>query len=146
MLDIFIDTNRIQFFTNPVLPEYIKLISWLKEKGSLVLTNKLLTEYGGGCQHISTEENIMVLIDFLQQQEEDRINFITNSKLGEFKIKKKDFKNIRSKKSDIVHLKSVLISHRRLALTDDQNLTYDINNYPGYRGIAKSNPNDLPYE
>ncbi|MBI5220105.1 MAG: hypothetical protein HY958_14350 [Bacteroidia bacterium] len=74
------------------------------------------------------------------------MNKISNKQLTGFIFKKHIEKSLKSNAADWIHLKTVLLSYRKLAISNDKNLRNDINHYPGYNAIAAARPNELNYE
>ncbi len=154
--DIFIDNNIAKNFTNPLDPEYKKLIKWLltynetapdpANDAFLVLSHKLLKEYNGSAQNTNKGTSIPVIIDVLTRQ--GRRVFITNDKIKEFRriyFTKKVLKNLGCNEKDRNHIPIVLLSHRKYALAIDDNFVYDLNNFPGFQARAEKRPENLPY-
>ena len=57
--DIFLDSNIVKNFSNPLDEEYKKLFQWISTIGYLAVSQKLLVEYG------RTNQNLSVLINRL---------------------------------------------------------------------------------
>ncbi len=141
MKDIFIDTNIAKNFTNPLDPEYKRLIVWLKNKGVWVVNQKLLVEYG------RTNQNIIVLTNVLLR--EGRLVKIEKAQLEEIKFSKTYEKRLRSNAEDWYHLKTIWLSVRKLGIVIDEGLRTDINNSPRQNGVqpqAVSRPEHIDYE
>lgn len=151
--DIFIDNNVTKNFTNPMDPEYKKLVSWLmrnhEEKSQnayLVVSNKLLSEYYSSNRHANRGTNIVVIIGTLQK--EGRLIKISNSALKEFKrihFTKKVQRRLTCNRSDRDYIPVVLLSERKYALTIDDNFRHDLVNFPGFRAVAEKRPELIPY-
>ena len=136
MKDILIDANFIHKFENPVSPEIKKFITWLMNHGNLVICDKLIMEYNKCCGSSSSPTSIIALLSILGR--ESRINNVSKSKIKEFKIKKDLENKLRSEKKDRPILISVMLSERKMGLTLDSELKFDINNYPSYNARAYS--------
>ena len=44
------------------------------------------------------------------------------------------------------HIPIVLLSERKYALTKDKNFTYDLENFPGFKVLVSSHPENIPYD
>jgi hypothetical protein len=155
MKDIFIDNNIASRFTNPLDPEYKKLIKWLMEydedkpeqNAYLVVSNKLLKEYYASAQHASTATSIPVIIDALTRQ--GRKITITNEEIKTFKQKhftKKNEKKMRCNNEDREHMPVVFLSTRKYALAIDDAFVYDLTHFPSFTARVEKRPEDLPYK
>lgn len=153
--DIFIDNNIAKNFTNPMDDEYIKLVQWLikyntqnlSENSYLVVSNKLLGEYGRTSSTGFTATSIPVIIDKLTR--EGRLMKVTNTEIKEFQreyFTKKILKNLRSNKNDHDHIPVVLLSDRKYALSRDENFIYDLVHFPGFKARVEKRPGNLPYD
>lgn len=153
--DIFIDNNIAKNFTNPLDPEYKKLIKWLitfdeKKKGHnayLVVSNKLLAEYHRTSGLSYSLTNITVIIGKLQK--EGRLIKISNQAIKEFKrqyFSKKVKKKLRCNQEDWEHIPVVLLSDRKYALSFDFKFIVDLENFPGFLVKVARRPQDLPYD
>jgi hypothetical protein len=154
--DIFIDNNIAKNFSNPLDPEYKKLIKWLIEFNSdpqnyhnnahLVVSKKLLAEYYRTMGHAASGNNIAVIINLLNQQ--GRLIQISNDQIKEFKQKyftRKVEKCLTSNKEDREHIPVVLLSDRKYALTLDEKFTTDLINFPSFNATVGKKPTDIPY-
>lgn len=157
MKDLFIDNNIAKNFTNPLDPEYKKLITWLKyydEKDPtndayayLVVSNKLIREYLASAQNAHTNTSIPALIDLLTRQ--GRKIHITNDQIKNFQgeyFTKKIAKRLRSNNEDRNHIPLVLLSTRKYALAIDNDFVYDLEHFPGFTVLVAKRPENLPYE
>lgn len=155
MKDIFIDNNVTSRFSNPLDPEYLKLIQWLKKFdpkdinncAHLVVSNKLLVEYYSSCMNATSLTSIPTIIDQLTR--EGRLIKFSNLNIKEFKKKnytKRIVKTLRSNLKDRDHIPIVLQSHRKFAISIDNNFIHDLLNFPGYEVTAVKRPELLNYE
>lgn len=141
--DIFIDNCAAVEFCNPPSQEYKDLISWLMKEGVLVVSNKLLQEYNRTMGSCAIYTNICVIISMLTTS--GRLVKIPNSDLKKIDFSKK--KKLRSNIEDHDHIKLVLLTERKIALTKDVNLTFDLtSNFPEYSVQVSSSPSDLTYK
>lgn len=147
MNDIFLDNNIVKHFTPPLTQEYKELASWLYEEGALVVSQKLLNEYIHGLSHVKFEDQtILGIINKLTQQ--GRLNKIENRQLSNLIIPKRREKKFLSNREDHFHIKTILLSYRKLAISKDNNLCTDINNHPKVDKIkprAANKPTGINY-
>lgn len=155
--DIFIDNNIASRFKNPADPQYIKLIQWLikyekpdinKEDNNayLVVSNKLLSEYSRSNREGKESQTLSVIISKLTR--EGRLIKIDNEQIKEFKrihFTKKVEKKLTCNQEDREHIPTVLLSHRKYALSIDDAFVSDLINFPGFVVTAYKRPEDLPY-
>ena len=155
--DLFIDNNIAKNFSNPLDPEYKKLIKWLIEFNSnpkkhddnahLVISQKLIAEYYRTMGHAASGNNIAVIINLLTQQ--GRLNRISNEQIKEFKQKyftNKAKRRLISNEEDREHIPVVLLSDRKYALTLDEKFTADLINFPSFIATVGKKPSDIPYD
>lgn len=153
--DIFIDNNVAKNFTNPLDPEYKKLIKWLirfnpKNKANnayLVVSNKLLMEYHRTSGLSYSLTNITVIIG--KMQKEGRLIKISNEAIKEFKrqyFSKKIKRKLTCNQEDRDHIPVVLLSHRKYALSLDIKFLHDLENFPGFIVTVARRPQNLPYD
>lgn len=143
MKDILVDNNIAKNFCNPLDEEYKRFITWLFYEGSLVVSKQLITEYHSSCASSGSLTNVMAIID--KQQREGRLSRFSSKDLRSFKFKQKDERRLLSNGKDRSHIKAVLLSKRKFALSRDQNFRADVNGFPGYMARAEARPEDLPY-
>ena len=140
-VDLFVDTNVAKNFKNPLDPEYKKLVQWLRVKGCWVVSKKLLVEYG------RSNQTIAVLTDLLLKQ--GRLKVIDNETHNKLVFSKLAEKRLTCNAEDRWHLKTILLSHRKIALIIDVALRNDVNNHPLYNGVkpqAVARPEEIDYE
>ena len=156
--DIFIDNNIASKFSNPADPEYKELIRWLMDnhevvgdeeddRAFLVVSQKLLAEYSRSCRDAMGKTSIPMIISQLTRN--GRLESFTNDTIKEFKSQyftKTVEKKFRSNIEDRNHIPPVLMSDRKYALTYDENLTYDLEHFPGFTVIVRKRPEDIPYK
>ncbi len=154
--DLFIDNNVASKFSNPQDKEYIKLTSWLmmydNKKGNkddyahLVVSQKLLVEYYRSAQGAKSDTAIPMIIAKLQQQ--GRLVIKTNQEIKDFKsfhFTKAVEKSLRSNKEDREHIPVVLLSERKYAISYDENFTFDVVNFSGFKAKVEKRPEDINY-
>jgi hypothetical protein len=141
--DIFVDNNVAKNFCNPVDPNYKNFIKWLFEDGHLVVTNKILTEYVSSTGGSISPTNIVIIIARLTR--DGRLIKLSRQQLDEFVFNRRIERVLRSNRKDHPHIKAVLLSNRKLALSLDDNFRYDLNNFPGHQAVARKRPEELNY-
>jgi len=144
--DILVDNDAAINFTNPINNHYKKFYKWLFIEGSLAVCNKLIQQYNSTLRNVNSDTNIVIIIQKLERDK--RLNKISNSCLKKLRIKKHILKKLKAK-NDLHILKTVLLSDRKYAITEDINLIHDINYYPlfeGCRAMAFKCPSELEYE
>lgn len=80
---------------------------------------------------------------------EGRLVNVSNEEIKKFKNKyftKAVEKKLRSNNEDRNHIPVVLLSERKYALTKDKNFTYDLENFPGFKVLVSSHPENIPYD
>lgn len=156
--DIFIDNNIASKFSNPADPEYKELIRWLMDnheiekdkeddRAYLVVSQKLMIEYIRSCRDSSGKTSIPMIINQLTR--DGRLERISNQQIKDFKnqyFTKSVEKKLRSNNEDRDHIPAVLLSERKFALTYDDNLAYDLKNFPGFTVIVSKRPEGIPYK
>ena len=143
MKDIFVDNNIAQNFARAKDPHYKKFCVWLYNIGSLVVSNKLINEYKSSNRNCCSQLGIASIID--AQTRDGRLNKIENNQLRQFRFQQNIERSFRSNRKDHEFIKLVLLSFRKLGLTIDQNLAYDIKHYPRYSCKISSRPERIPY-
>lgn len=155
--DIFIDNNIACRFANPVDPNYKALVSWLNDnhvipenqeddRAYLVVSNKLLGEYLASCRGALSINAIPNIVNKLMR--EGRLIKISNEQINTFKnafFTKAVEKKLTSNAEDRNHIPVVLLSERKMALTNDGKFTSDLVNFPGFTVIVSDRPEQLPY-
>jgi len=134
--DIFIDNDTVKNLANPVGAAYKQFISWLIKEGSLVVSNKIINEYCAGCGG-QKSANILTIIDI--QTKAGRLNKKSNADLKLVRFPQRLERAFRSNRKDWDHIRLVLLSDRRFAISQDANFCYDLTHYPsGHVTVAKS--------
>ncbi len=148
MKDIYIDNSTLQKFKNGVSDEHWELGQWLITEGWLVWTAKIAREYLRSTRGARADENLLLLaVDHLTAS--GRLNTISNSALKNFSFPKKEYRRMRCNSEDHDNVKAVLISSRKLALTNDDALNDAINSSSKIKKIkpqASNSPSSLPYK
>lgn len=113
----------------------------------LVVSQKILSEYLSSCRGAIGSTSIPIIIN--QLTKENRLIKISNDQIKKFQAEhftKSLIKKLRSNKEDREHIPVVLLSDRKYALTNDTNLTHDLDNFPGFVVVVSSNPENIPYK
>lgn len=149
MKDIFIDNNVASRFKNPADEEYKKLMNWITEKGHLVISQKLLKEYYSSNRG-NFGQSIITIIDRLTR--ENRLVRIENVQLKSFTFPshiEKKINKLRMNIEDYDHLKTIVLSNRKIGIIIDEKLRLSVKDYPIIDKIkpqAVSRPEDIDYE
>lgn len=155
MKDIFIDNTIAKNFANPLDPEYKRLIAWLKvyrendhlSNAHLVISKKIIAEYKRTCGTSLSDNAIGAIVDLCTRQ--GRLNNISNDQIKAFQalhFTKKIYRRLKCNKKDHDHIPAVLLSHRKIAISIDDNFVRDLNNFPGFQAMAVKRPQDIQYE
>ena len=139
--DIFLDSNIVKNFSNPLDIEYKKLFQWISTIGYLVVSQKLLVEYG------RTNQNLSVLVNKLLA--EGRLIKFESKDMNAIRFDKKTLKSLKSNVEDRNHLKVILLSDRKIAIIIDKKFRDDVNGFPKYNGIkpqAVARPEEIKYD
>ena len=153
--DIFIDNNiASQHFSNPIDEEYKKLIEWLQtwnkdeeNDAYLVVSPFLLREYIESNRNANSRTNITLIIDTLTKQE--RLQHFNRKQIEDFQQKyysKKVLKNLLSNAKDRNHIPAVLLSDRKMALSEDNNFLSDLKEFSDFETITAKRPENLNYK
>jgi uncharacterized membrane protein len=100
----------------------------------------------GRCSCCFSKVIILGIIGILTQQ--GRLNKISNEQLNNYSFPKHIENKLLSNKKDRDHLKTILLSYRKLAITLDDKFRRDISNYPKVDKIkptAGSSPDEVNY-
>ena len=68
-----------------------------------------------------------------------------NAALAKVVFPKHIIQRLLSNQPDHVHIKVVILSHRKYAVTMDKNLLRDLNDFPKYRIQAVERPEEINY-
>lgn len=154
--DIFVDTNVIPKFSNPLDSEYKKLIKWLlsydqnneSDNAYLAVSNKLKGEYSRSLRNSYLQtNNFCIIIDVLSKQ--GRFNIISNRRIEKFKqkhFKKHVVRKLTCSRNDWDHIPVVMLSDRKYVLSLDNDFRRDVNQFPGFPALAAGRPQDIPYD
>ena len=137
--DVVIDTSVMRLYDKPKDPVFIKFFYWLRARGTLTSSRKLILEYGGTGNY-----RIFVLINELVR--DGRYNLVPKAKIEEF-TQDRHF-NYTCNRRDIPHVRLVLVSHRKRLISFDKRLINDVNYFPkvdGLKPCACSQPRQCCY-
>ncbi|MGC4034900.1 MAG: hypothetical protein QM764_02990 [Chitinophagaceae bacterium] len=157
MKDLFIDANIANKFADPPDEDYKNLTDWLwnfnpnnlPDNARLVVCQKLINDYFDGNRHCAKPSSIVVLYDKMLR--EGRIDKIKKDQIEQFQAKYFNWKSIRCKtagSSDPCLIPLIFLSVRKLGLSEDIDLIYDIQNLPKWKNKAtiKDHPSQLTYK
>jgi hypothetical protein len=150
--DIFIDNSiASKHFSNPIDDEFKKLIDWIQSYNQneendayLVVSPFLLREYIESNRNAKSSTNIVRIIDDLTKQ--DRLTRFSKKEIEALQAQifsKGMLKKLQSNAKDRNHIPAVLLSDRKMALTEDNNFTKDLNLFEGV--IVDKRPENIPY-
>lgn len=156
--DIFIDNNIACRFANPIDSNYKSLVAWLNDnhiiphdqeddRAYLVVSNKLLQEYFASCRGALSTNAITNIVNKLMR--EGRLVKISNEQINTFRntyFSKAIEKKLKSNAEDRNHIPVVLLSDRKMALTNDDKFTSDLEFFPGFTVIVSNRPEQIPYK
>jgi hypothetical protein len=140
--DIFVDTCVASRLSNPLDPKLKTFLTWLTKSGAPVITNKIVGEYQMSLD--PSNSNFFTVIDICTR--EGRVVKISNEQLKLFKFTKTQERKLNSNSKDWPHIKAVLISPRKIAISFDKNFVCDLNEFPGHTATAGSDPGKLKYK
>ncbi len=155
MKDIFIDNNVAIHFCNPIDVEYKELIEWLfffdKQKPddnpSLVISNKLLNEYKRTMGMCRRETCIILIID--KQIRQGNITKYMPQEISDFKsshFTKSILSKLQSNPEDRELLPLVLLSKRKYALSEDNDLIEDLHKFTEFSVTTAKSPSEISYK
>ncbi len=153
--DIFIDNNiASQYFSNPIDEEYKNLIEWLlthteidENNTHLVVSPYLLREYHESNRNANSRTNIIKIVEELTKQE--RLILFPKKQIEAFQQKhysNKILKRLLSNAKDRNHLPAVLLSDRKMALSEDNNFLSDLKEFSDFETITAKRPEHLNYK
>jgi hypothetical protein len=155
MKDIFIDNDvATKHFSNPIDEDYKKLIDWLKtfnndveNDAHLVLSSFLHREYIESNRNPNSQTNIVAIIN--EMVINDRINRVKNQDIKSFQTEhftKKVLKNMTSNAKDRNHIPAVLLSNRKMALSEDSRFLNDLIQIKGFKPKVAFRPENIDYK
>jgi predicted nucleic acid-binding protein len=153
--DTFIDNNiASQYFSNPTKEEYKDLVEWLlthnKNKDNdayLIVSPYLLREYHESNRNANSRTNIIKIIEELTKQE--RLVLFSKKHIEVFQQKyfsNKVLKKLLSNAQDRNHIPVVLMSDRKIALSEDNKFIHDLNQISEFTAITAKRPEELAYK
>jgi hypothetical protein len=141
MKDVFVDDCVAIRLENPLDESLRSFMQWLSTHGTLVITKKILAEYGASLDP-GTSNFIAILNVCIRDA---RILEISNQELKKLRFPKKIERFLTSNRKDWWHIKAVLLSRRKLALSFDNAFVRDVNKFPGANAKASRSPVSLAY-
>ena len=152
--DIFIDNNIATKFAGTTNVHYQEIANWLMETPDayLVISESLRKEYFRSNEHCNKSFSIISIYHTLIAA--GRLISKSKQEIELFKNKyfdKKVWRGLRCKRKgsdDPSHMALVYLSDRRMALSDDINFIFDLQNFPrfGSKVTAASWPSNLDYK
>ena len=153
--DIFIDNNiASRYFSNPVDEDHSKLVDWLRTFNEdeatdayLVISPYLMREYHESNRNATSTTNIVQIIGDLTKQER-LVNF-TKKEIEAFQSQhysKKVMKRLLSNNKDRNHIPAVLLSDRKMALSEDDNFLHDLYEFSSFEPTTAKRPEKLNYK
>jgi len=160
--DIFIDADVANKFASTKDEHLLELINWLlesKNQSFLMMSDYLRNDCFKGNNHCSKEFSICTI--YFQLQKDDRLNVKTKKEIKLFQQKffnKKVWDKLKcttnkkgDKSNDPEHIALILLSDRRIALTEDENLLNGILDFPmkgigGIKATVAKKPQELNYK
>ncbi len=134
--DIVVDTTVMRLYGVAKDPTFKAFFAWLRGKGTLACSKKLLMEYGRvQSMFITTLMDELIRSGRFQNYAKERIA----------KIKDSHFQ-YRCNYEDRWHLRLVMCTYRRLCLSQDNKLVEDVNCFSGFYARAARNPGELDYK
>lgn len=141
--DLFVDANLSGHFARPVSPEYCRLIQWLREEGWLVVCRSLTVEYHKAVRGSTSPTTLVAIVEKLQRN--GRLRSFSKSELRAFHIPTSAKRRLRSNRADHDFIKVILLSDRKLGLSEDRDLAHDINTFPGHHAHVARAPSEIAY-
>jgi hypothetical protein len=129
MRDIVVDSCVMRLFDAPGDPNFRALFAWLRQTGTLCISNKLLSEY-------QRQGNPLVagLLNYLGTQ--DRIRHFDNARIKQFRLDSQY--NYLCNHADIVHARLTFISRRKKLVSFDEKLRRSVEKFRKVDGIKPS--------
>lgn len=124
--DIVIDTNVIRLYDKPADPIFKALFKWLGQRGTLVVSQKLVVEYGGiGNKLLAGLINRLIAEKrFIRIDSEAIKNFVEDKRY-----------NYTCNGKDVWHARLVFLSPRKLLVSFDDKLVNDVNGFKKVNGL-----------
>ena len=124
--DMVVDANVMRLYDKPDDPIFVRLFTWIYNTGVLTVNQKLIMEYGR-----INKPQIMILLNKLHR--DGRLNPISKSQLSAFTTDRHF--NYTCEFKDIVHARTVFLSHRKRCITFDKKFRNVINRFKKVGGI-----------
>jgi hypothetical protein len=143
MKDVFVDNDLSAHFAAPILSEYQQFIEWLRDEGALVVSDKLLREYQRCCGGCTIPTALPSLVAWLLRDE--RLHKVNKEQLDAVNFSAAFWRRVESNHKDHVHIKTVFLSFRKLAISNDAKLRKDVCRIPGVSTRVGKSPSSIPY-
>ena len=141
--DLFVDSNLSRHFAKPVRAEYRELIQWLDGEGHLVVCGSLISEYFTAVRGATAPTTLAVIVGRLQRV--GRLRRISKGELTAFRFPKRVERRLQSNRADHDFIKLVLLSDRKLGLSEDRKFAHDVNSFPGHDARVAAAPSEIDY-
>lgn len=124
--DMVVDANVMRLYDKPDDPIFVRLFTWIYNRGVLTVNQKLIMEYGR-----TNKPQIMTLLNKLNR--DGRLNSISKLQLSAFTADRHF--NYTCDSKDIEHARTVFLSHRKRCIAFDKKLRDVINRFKKVGGI-----------
>lgn len=141
--DLFVDSNLSRHFARPVRAEYKEFIEWLGGEGHLIVCSSLINEYFTAVRGATAPTTLAVIVERLQRV--GRLRRVSKEELTAFRFPKKVERRLQSNRADHDFIKLVLLSDRKIGLSEDRKFVRDVNNFPGYDARVAGTPSEIDY-
>lgn len=144
MKDIVLDSMIALSLCTPIKPGYNELAVWLRDEGVIRYCNYLLNEYSRCCATSPSTTSIIYLIEL--QNRKGISGKISNDQIKALRFSPKQLRGMKSHKKDHPILKTVLLSNRKVLISQEENLIYDLVNYPGVNCVCGTEIDQIDYK
>lgn len=153
MNDIFIDNDFIVLNFHSPDEDVLKFIQWLydeeglENKAHLILSQKLYNEYVSSSSPKPAYTNILTICSVMLSQ--GRLLKVSNEEIRKFKdthMPNKIHKKLTCNKKDREHIPIILLSNRKMGITNDKALKADLQNFKGFNTFIEDHPKKLNYK
>lgn len=124
--DLVVDSCVMRLFDTPSDPNYQILFQWIKEVGTLCVSNPLINEYNRHGNQL-----VWALLNYLGTQ--NRLNKISNNDLKSFNLDKNFSYSCNGE--DISHARLTFCSTRKKLVSFDGKLRDSVNGFKRVNGI-----------
>lgn len=107
------------------------------------MCQSLIREYVTAVRGATSQTTLVAIVDRLQR--DGRVKRLSKSELRAFRLPTSAKRLLRSNRADHDFIKVVLLSDRKLGVSEDRDLAYDINNFPGHHAHVARAPSKIDY-